>query len=160
LAARASASFLSSSRPTFSAAARASSSSAACAAARASASASITAAAPAAFAAVAFAAAASCAAILSAAAFAQAALFAASSSDAGDTARAAYQQAHQLAQGAGLEYLAIDALHMLLGSERVFGSTPERSLSAVLRASRERQEQVTEQLAAQVEQAQAWIRQL
>jgi tetratricopeptide (TPR) repeat protein len=30
-----------------------------------------------------------------------------------DTARAAYQQAHQLARGAGLEYLAIDALHML-----------------------------------------------
>jgi tetratricopeptide (TPR) repeat protein len=30
-----------------------------------------------------------------------------------DTARAAYQRAHHLAQGAGLEYLAIDALHML-----------------------------------------------
>ncbi|MFM2247179.1 MAG: hypothetical protein RL071_3253, partial [Pseudomonadota bacterium] len=49
--------------------------------------------------------------------------------------------------------LLVDALLMLLGSERVFGSTPERSLGAVLRASRERQEQVTEQLAAQVEEA-------
>lgn len=49
--------------------------------------------------------------------------------------------------------LLVDALHMLLGSRRMFGATSGRRLLAVLQASRERQERVTEQLAAQVEEA-------
>jgi hypothetical protein len=49
--------------------------------------------------------------------------------------------------------LLLDALLMLLGTERIFGARAGQGLSDVLKASRERQEQVTEQLAAQVEEA-------
>jgi hypothetical protein len=49
--------------------------------------------------------------------------------------------------------LLLDALLMLLGTERIFGARAGQGLAEVLKASRERQEQVTEQLAAQVEEA-------
>ena len=49
--------------------------------------------------------------------------------------------------------LLVDALFMLLGRRRVFAAPRGKRLMDVLQASRERQEQVTEQLAAQVEDA-------
>ncbi len=49
--------------------------------------------------------------------------------------------------------LLVDALLMLLGRRRVFGSSQGKRLLDVLKLSRERQEQVTEKLAAQVEDA-------
>ena len=49
--------------------------------------------------------------------------------------------------------LLVDALHMLLGKRALFAGRSEKRLAAVLRASRERQERVTEALAAQVEDA-------
>ena len=49
--------------------------------------------------------------------------------------------------------LLVDALFMLLGRRRVFAAPQGKRLVDVLVASRERQEQVTEQLAAQVEDA-------
>ncbi|MFH1465088.1 MAG: type IIL restriction-modification enzyme MmeI [Pseudomonadota bacterium] len=49
--------------------------------------------------------------------------------------------------------LLVDALFMLLGTRRVFAAPKGKRLLDVLQASRERQERVTEQLAAQVEDA-------
>ncbi len=49
--------------------------------------------------------------------------------------------------------LLVDALFMLLGPRRLFSARRGERLGDVLKASRERQERVTEQLAAQVEDA-------
>jgi len=49
--------------------------------------------------------------------------------------------------------LLLDALHMLLGSGRLLTAPQGKRLLDVLRASRDRQEQVTNQLAAQVQDA-------
>ena len=49
--------------------------------------------------------------------------------------------------------LLVDALHMLLGARRVIAPPRGRSLLDVLRASRDRQEKVTDELAGQVQEA-------
>ncbi|MCB9682126.1 MAG: N-6 DNA methylase [Alphaproteobacteria bacterium] len=49
--------------------------------------------------------------------------------------------------------LLVDALHMLLGARRLFTAPAGKGLLDVLKASRERQEQVTNQLASQVQEA-------
>jgi type I restriction-modification system DNA methylase subunit len=49
--------------------------------------------------------------------------------------------------------LLVDALHLLLGKARLWTGPPEKRLHRVLKTSRERQEQVTNQLAEQVEDA-------
>lgn len=49
--------------------------------------------------------------------------------------------------------LLVDALHMLLGGKTLIAAPAGKSLHQVLRASRERQEQVTSKLASQVQEA-------
>ena len=53
--------------------------------------------------------------------------------------------------------LLVDALVMLLGRDRLFNAPADRRLAALLAASRKRQEQVTTELAGQVEEALALL---